>query len=89
MRYLSSGEARRMRCKLNGRHRAAFWRRLGFPNLVRARAILRIKREFGVDLITARKIYAQQQAGLEYRAPVDQGYRVRTTVPVFDTGRGL
>jgi len=89
MGYLSSDTARRMRCKLNGRHRAAFWRRQGFPNLVIGRAIIRIKREFGVDLITARKIYAQQQAGLEYHAPVDRGDPVKRTVPVFETGRGL
>jgi hypothetical protein len=28
--------ARRARCRLNGLHRAAFWRALGFPNLKRA-----------------------------------------------------
>lgn len=43
--HLSSDRARRMRARLNGRKRAAFWRALGFPNLVLAREALRRKRE--------------------------------------------
>jgi hypothetical protein len=35
-----SQDGRRLRSKLNGRKRAAFWRTLGFPNLVLARAAL-------------------------------------------------
>ena len=30
--------ARQLRCRLGGLHRAAFWRRQGFPNCARARA---------------------------------------------------
>ena len=30
--------ARQLRCRLQGLHRAAFWRRQGFPNCARARA---------------------------------------------------
>ncbi len=56
---------------------------------MRARAILRIKHEFRVDKFVARRIYAQQQAGLEFEQPVDRGATVRRTVPVFDIGRGL
>ena len=77
-----------MRCKLNGRHRAAVWREQGFPNLVRARAIPYMKHEFRVDKFVARRIYAQQQAGLEFEQPVDRGATVRRAVPVFDTGSG-
>ncbi len=50
---------------------------------------MRIKREFRVDKFVARRIYAQQQAGLDFEQPVDRGATVRTTVPVFETGRGL
>jgi hypothetical protein len=89
MSHLSSDQARRMRCKLNGQHRAALWRKQGFPTLVIDRAIIRIRRMFGVDLISAWKLYAQQQAGLEYHAPVNRGDPVKRTVPVFETGRGL
>ena len=89
MRRLVSDEARRMRCKLNGRHRAEFWRRQGFPNLAKGRAIIQIRCMLGVDLIAARKIYTQQQGGLDYQAPVDRGESVKRTVPLFETSRGL
>ena len=34
-----SDVARQLRCRLQGLHRAAFWRAQGFPNLARARAV--------------------------------------------------
>jgi hypothetical protein len=44
MGYLTSAQGRLLRGKCDGRMRAAFWRRLGFPNLVLARAARAEKR---------------------------------------------
>jgi hypothetical protein len=44
-RHSPLGTALAARNRLGGLHRAAFWRSLGFPNLVRARAAKAKKRE--------------------------------------------
>ena len=72
-----------MRCKLNGQHRAEFWRNKGSPNLAKGRAIIQIGCMLGVDLIAARKIYTQQQGGLDYQAPVDRGESMKSTRPLI------
>jgi hypothetical protein len=87
MGFLCSDMARRLRAKRGGQNRATFWRRQGFPNLVRARAAkaekLRLRRLLGQHGYSAEKMARLRAAGVEVNSPPRKQDLIRHTVPLY------
>jgi hypothetical protein len=95
----TSDQAYRMRCRLGGLRRAEFWRKLGFPNLIKARELLRRKQAEARKLIVPEEMSATQRSRYEYEWTPEQRAEVgawrklensaRSTCPIYEPDRRL